>query len=309
MRLPLRPVLLLLMMAACTFVRADDSASSAATTDAVVQDAVLDNLVARYRALDEQAETRIAAAVQGLARLEDTRSSGQQVIEMKRNAIRALEGSIDYYHERINQLTVDFRALELPGARATIAEQIDYFYARMEKRIADVVALTASLARHTGAQGYLEANQQARAQGQTTAQGGAERDLARNAELLKARADVLIEEVVARLTRDAAILKQRADDLAARMSGVEDETVRSLVSGHVDALTASIQTRIDQIRAAQTPDAPAGEEIGNREAQDTADTLQDISGMIRDDLKAMDALRQEINQALKEEWSSGAAGE
>jgi hypothetical protein len=304
----LRPVLLLLL-AACISLRADDSASSAATTEEVVQDAVLDNLTARYRSLDEQVERRIAAAVQGLARLEDTRSSGQQVIEMKRNAIRALEESIDYYHERINQLTVDFRALELPEARAAIAAEIDHFYARMENRIADVVALTASLARHTGAEGYLEANEQARAQGLTTAQGGAERDLARNAELLKARADQLIEEVVARLTRDAAILKQRADDLAGRMSGVEDETVRALVQKHVDALTTSIQTRIDQIRAAQSPDAPAGEEIGNREAQDAADTLQDFGGMIRDDLKAMDALRQEINQALKDSWSTGAAGE
>lgn len=280
-----------------------DAPEAAATLPEAANQAALDNRLADFKALDEQIETRIAGVVEALSRMEDSRTSGRQVIEMKRNALKALGEAIGYYHERINRLSNDLKQIQLPEARERIAQQLGYFYRRMEQRIADVVAITASLSRHTGGADYLEQNREARAAGAVTAQGGAERDRARNAELLQSRAQEIIDTVVEKLKQDAATLKLRADDLSARMAATEDDQLLAIVNRHVADLTESVDTRIAQVREAQTPNAEAGRELLNREALDAREDLQNFGAILRKEFEELDALRLEINRRLMQSWT------
>ena len=271
-----------------------------------INQAKLNKALADMQAVDTQIETRMSQVMDALKRIEDSRMSGQQVIEMKRDALRALGDIIGYCHERINRLSTDMREIDLPLAREQIAREITYFYNQMEKRIADVVTITASLARHAGSEAYLDQNQRDRAAGLETAQGGAERDHARNAELLHSRAQELVAKVTEKLKEDAINLKMRADDLTLRTEALQDEQLYALVQEHIAALNQSVETRIGQIRQAQTPDDP-GTPIGNQDAQKTQTDLKNFGGMIRKDYEKLDQLRREINALLLENWKS--AGE
>lgn len=271
-----------------------------------INQAKLDNALAEMQAVDTQIETHIRQVMDALKRIEDSRMSGQQVIEMKRDTLRTLGEIIGYCHERINRLSTDMREINLPLAREQIAREITYFYNQMEKRIADVVTITASLARHEGSEAYLDQNQRDRAAGLKTAQGGAERDHARNAELLHTRAQELLAKVTEKLKEDAVNLKMRADDLSLRAEDLQDEQLYALIQEHIAALNQSVETRIGQIREAQIPD-DRGTRIGNQDAQKTQTDLKNFGEMIRKDYEKLDQLRREINALLLENWKS--AGE
>lgn len=274
----------------------------ASSANSSTLEAQLSGKLAQFNRIDEQIEARVSELVAGLENIQDSRVSKMQVIEMKRKTLRALREIVDYYHERINRLTVDLTQILIPEAREDIAKQIQYFYERLERRIADIVSITASLSAHQGGAPIQKQNEIDQISGLKTAQGGAARDEARNADLLQARADAIVQTVKAELKQDAINLKQRAKYLQSKAPDLQDEQILAMVKQHIATLEASVATRLTQIQAT-TVGTSGASEVGNREAQKIGETLQSFGQSIREDYQKMDDLRQQINEILKNRWS------
>lgn len=275
------PLLLALSMAAPA---ATPSASPAASLAEARQQRA-DLLRDEIRSLDARIESRLATIIDGLAQVTDSKDSRTKVARLKEDTAKALGQNIGNYQRRRAALLEELRRPTLQLTAAQKQQIIAALDARIEKRVAQILALQKSFPSHQDYDRYKVTAGERRG-----ADYSINEDFRQN-QRVTAHTDQMRDKVIASLRQSIARLEQQSRTLAAT-PGLEKERARN------DALLAE---RRKQLREAlENRPTEAQRAVDQKEAQGLDQALRQATEELRRDFTTLFARYNAYLPALAE---------
>ncbi len=243
------------------------------------------------RTLNDRIEGRIDVIVEALSAIGDSKDSRAKVARMKEQTIDALKKNIGFYQTKRAAMQEEMRRPALQLTAEQKREAIGAFDARIEKRIAQILAVQKSLPAHKDYERYkvvgsdwngavYAANEDHRQNQRVTSHTNSQR-----------------KELEADLRRSIARLEQQSRALKTQNAAAEEIAKN-------DALIAE---RRRQLAEVLSPTDKATRAVGQKEALDLDKALQTAIAELRKDFNALFACYSSTLQELSAVNQSRAA--
>ena len=238
-------------------------------------------------ALGKRIESRTDELVKMLSEISDSKESKTRVAQMKMHAIEGLRRWIRLYNDRRGQIIESLRREGEQLPKEQLAEKIDAFDKRIDKRVSQILELTASMGEHQDVQKY-ESDGGSYWNGYYHESSRVSDSWKQN-RLETVMSDKNRKELIDALETAIEQLKSRRasldDTIKNRKLSVSETEIQLEELGRVDA---SIERRRSELRQLAAPTGGSGgQPVGRNKAHDIEQLLEDAG----EDL-AMDFRRQ-----------------
>lgn len=255
------------------------------------------------RRLDDRIEKRADELVKMLSETQDSNESKTRVSQIKMRAIDGLRNWIQTYQRRRAKLLESLKRDGEHLPKDELAQTIDAFDQRIEKRVAQILELTVSMGGHEDVEKYESDG--------GSYWGGYYYESTRISDDWKQnrRATVMTDKNRSELTKALEGAIQR---LESRRAGIQNilntrqlsATEREIHLEELGRVDASLEQRKkDLTELAQPKAGGTGEEVGRNKAHDMEKLLEDASKDLSEDfyrlLRMFDEFEEERNQLYK----------
>jgi hypothetical protein len=228
------------------------------------------------KALDSRIEGRIDKIVDALRAIGDSKDSRTKVARMKEQTIEALKKNIGYYQSKRAALQEELRRPTLRLTEEQKRKGIAAFDERMEKRVAQILAVQKSLPGHKDYERYKVTGNDW--YGATYAVNEDHRQNKR----LTSHTNSQREEIERELRRSIARIEQQNRALTQQlMSSLTDLPTQKAASVELAKNETLLAERRKQLATALTPAGTPTRDIGQKEALDLDKALQVAIGELR----------------------------
>jgi len=228
-------------------------------------------LLDELKALDTRIEGRIDVIIDALRSIGDSKDSRTKVARMKEQTIEALKKNITYYQGKRATLQEELRRPTLRLTEEQKRKGIAVFDQRMEKRVAQILAVQKSLPAHKDYERYKATGSSWA--GTTYALNEDHRQNQRVTSYTNSQR----KEIEQGLRASIARLEQQNRTLQARKAPA-DELARN---------AALLAERRDQLKSALSPTVTPTKDIGKKEAEDLDKALQLAIAELRRDFTTL----------------------
>lgn len=250
-----------------------------------------DLLLTELKALDSRIEGRVDVIVDALRTIGDSKDSRTKVARMKEQTIQALEQNIGYYQTKRAALQEEMRRPTLRLTDEQKRKGIATFDQRMEKRVAQILAVQKSLPAHKDYERYKTTGNDW--SGATYAVNEDHRQNQR----VTSHTNSQRKEIERELRRSITRIEQQGRALKSQNAPADEITKH-------DALLAE---RRKQLAVALAPISTSTREVGQKEAVDLDRALQTAIAELRKDFTTLFARYSSYLQELSAVNQSRAA--
>jgi hypothetical protein len=255
----------------------------------------LEELRADIRALDDRIEKRTDELVTMLTEITDSQQSARRVSQIKMRAIDGLRRWIRVYRDRRVQI---FESLRREGdnlPREEIAAEVDAFDKRIDKRVGQILELTASMPGHEDVEKY-ESDGGSYWNGWYHESTRVSEDWKQNRrdQVMsdKTRRDLIsaLETAIRQLEQRRAALD---DTVSNRKLSAAEREIQLEELGRVDA---SLERRRRELRQLATTAGGGGTPVGRNQAHDIERLIEDAGSDLSEDFRRLLRMYDEFNQ-------------
>ncbi len=253
--------------------------------------------------LDGRIEQRTDELIKMLSEIRDSNESKTRVSQIKMRAIKGLRRWIGVYQQRRSRILESLRQESEHLPKEALAESIDAFDKRIEKRISQIMELTASMGDHEDVKKYESDGGHY--------WGGYYHESSRVSDDWKQnrRQTVMTDKTRRELIEAVEAAIER---LESRRAGIEDKlenrkissSERDILLGEMGRIDGALDQRRADLRDLATPHGEGGgEAVGRNKAHDIEQLLEDASDDLSEDfsrlLRMYDEFAEERNQLFK----------
>ena len=255
--------------------------------------------------IDENLERQVNTIVEQISALSDSQDSGTKMIERKREVIDGLKRSAEFYAKERDRRNRELaRPTELNVPKEDQAQDVAALDERIEERVAQILAVTASLAEHQDYKKY-ESYQSTRYGGYSGYSSNVRRrktDEYRQNERENKKSVNTKKQIHADLQTGIDGLKRENAQLENKLKYARNEDERALYRDQIDYNTELISKREAQMLSVVS-DANPGQKKVSRKAANTIDKmLEEATVVFRGDhnrLLELNKQRDRERSALK----------
>ena len=230
------------------------------------------------RAMDDRIEANVDRILETLRMVGDSKDSRTKVARLKEQTIEGLQRNVNYYQQKRAQLQEEMRRPTLHLTAEEKQRAIAKFDSRIEKRVRQIMELTASLPTHKDYEQYKTVD--GGWYGPTYVQNEDYKQNKRLTAHTNAQRDKLLKGLRGSISR----IDRQVRTLQAQIGTAASDADRAILSGELTRYEALLKERRSQIvevnTAYETPTRP----VSNKEAQDLDASLR----------KAVDSLRRDF---------------
>jgi len=238
-------------------------------------------LLGEIKSSDRRIEDRIDTVVEGLTRIRDSRDSGSQVARLKTDTMTALAKSIENYQRKRAALVEEIRR---PTLRITIEQKkkiIAIFDQRIEKRVAQILALQKSFPTYREGDRY-------------TAVGGGdygpyfvENEAWRQNRRMSQQTDSQREKVLAGLKKSIDRLESQKRLLKSRAATSKIPYQVELINEEIARIDGLVAERRLQVAEVYEETNDGGRAVSQREASGLDKTVKAAQTALQRDISAL----------------------
>lgn len=246
--------------------------------------------------LDERVEDGIDDLVDVLANSADSEESRTRVANVKEEAIAGLKKMIEFYRQKRGTVREELRTGSTNIPAGTLENDVNIFDERIEKRVKQIVALTASFTQNEEVEKYEVTDSYAGWWGTTWNNEEISESWKQNRRDVH-KTDVNRKEVMEALSKSLQDLDQRQKYLEEKLKGdTITDTERALYESDVRRITETIRSRQDEMIRLNSADRPDTRKIGRDEAYDLGRMLEDTRSDLRSDFFLIFQRYDELNK-------------
>jgi hypothetical protein len=231
--------------------------------------------------LDASVEKQVGELVQYVSGVTDSTESGTEIANLKEDLLKGLGNSLAWYkRER------DERILSMSGRSAIEGadKEVGAMDERIDRRISEMLAVTASLTEHKDFQKYEtyyntqddEYHRQVRDEYQQSRRAGG-------------KSEDLKEDLEGDLEKGIAQLEQKEALLQSKLQTVSNTDAAASVEAELKWVRQLLETRRTQMRTLLTQSAIPAAELGDKEASNVRRRVQEAAQRIKNDWRLMQA--------------------
>lgn len=265
----------------------------------------LEELRSDARALDKRIEGRIDELIKMLTEISDSQESKTRVSQLKMRAIEGLRRWIRIYQDRRGQIIESLKREGEHLPKEQLADEVDAFDKRVDKRVSQILELTASMGEYKDVKKYESDSES------YSYRSGYYHETSRVSEDWKQNRR---ETVMTDKTRKELIaaLKGAIESLESRRAALDDTIKNRGLSAsekeiqleELGRMDASIERRRRELKDLATPKGGAtGQPVGRNQAHDIEQLLGDAGEDLSEDfqrlLRMYDEFSTERNKTFK----------
>ncbi|MGH8047592.1 MAG: hypothetical protein ACREKL_10120 [Chthoniobacterales bacterium] len=238
-------------------------------------------LLAELKASDQRIEERIATIVDGLTRIQDSRDSGSQVARLKAETMAALVKNIETFQRKRAALVAE---MTRPTLRITIAQKkkiIDIFDARIEKRVAQILALQKSFPI------YQESDRYQAVGGGDNGPYFVQNEAWRQNRRMSQQTDSQREKVIAGLKKSISRLESQKNLLKGKAAASKIPLQVQMINDEIVRIDGLIAERRAQVAEIYEGTSGGGRKVSQREAGDLNKTLDEAQAALQRDINTL----------------------
>lgn len=240
-------------------------------------------------ALDKSVESQVTRLVDQIKSVEDSPESKTRVAMIKQEAIAGLKKSIDFYVRERNLRTQDELRKVAALSDEQLAQDVHALNQRVEKRIDQILAITASMQVEQGYQRYETYWDGDNAYRQET-------DRYRQNKLSSARTGAEKDHVIEELQKSIETLKQKNEQFKRELAYDRSATERAFLEEQIEQNRALIDKRRLQIQEAFDASS-TGRELSSKAAFQMEQMIDDMVQDLRKDFNEFVRLARERDNA------------
>jgi len=257
------------------------------------------------RALDKRIEGRTDELIKMLTEISDSQESKTRVAQLKMRAIEGLRRWIRIYQDRRGQIVESLKREGEHLPKEQLAEEIDAFDKRVDKRVAQILELTASMGEHQDVKKYeSDSESYSYRSGYYHESSRVSEDWRQNRRettMTDKNRKELIDAVKAAIERLESRRASLDDTIKNRKLSASEKEIQLEELGRVDA---SIERRRRELKDLATAKGSAsGQPLGRNKAHDVEQLLEDAGEDLSDDfqrlLRMYDEFDKERNKTHK----------
>jgi hypothetical protein len=238
-------------------------------------------LLDELKTSDRRIEERIDTIVDGLTRIQDSRDSGTQVTRLKTETMEGLVKNIGTFQRKRAALVEEMRR---PTLRITIDQKkkiIAIFDARIEKRVAQILALQKSFPT------YKESDRYTAVSGGDYGPYFVQNEAWKQNRKMSQQTDSQREKVVAGLKKSIAGLESQKNVLKGRAAASNIPLQVELINEEIARIDGLILERQKQLVEVHQGTNGGGRKLSQREANDLNKTLEDAQADLQRDINTL----------------------
>lgn len=292
----------LLLSAGLPSVWGQQSASSAQfvqSAQATQSRLAIQSLTEEILAIDGEIERRVNQLVSMMVGVTDSTDSGRKIANQKEELMQGLKRSIDWYRQERAKRQSDLTAGYQRVPAQDLEKGIEVLDEKVEKRIEQILAVSASLAGHKDIKKYE--------QSYDSWDGEWDRrvsDEYRQNKRVSGKTTRAQEDIRKGLERSSQQLDQERADLQRRITITRDPETRAVLEKQLARTEETIARRRDQtVETFSGSSATAGRTVSSREATSMDRLMRDMVEEIQHDFRRLEGLvnqlsveRQRLNQ-------------
>lgn len=246
--------------------------------------------------LDQRVEDGIDDLVDALAHTADSEESKTRVANVKEEAIAGLKKMIEFYRQKRGTVREELRTGETDIPAETLENDINIFDERIEKRVKQIVDLTASFTQEEEVEKYEVTESYAGWWGNNW-ENEEISDTWKQNRRDGHKTDVNRKEVMEALEKSLHDLSQRQIYLEEKLkTDTITDTERSLYETDVKRIANIMRTRQDELKLLNSADQPDTRKVGRDEAYDMGKLLEDTRSDLRSDFFMVFQRYDELNK-------------
>lgn len=246
--------------------------------------------------LDQRVEDGIDDLVDVLANTGDSEESKTRLANVKEEAIAGLKKMIEFYRQKRGTVREEIRtgSSEIPAE--TLENDVNVFDERIEKRIKQIVSLTASFTQEEDVEKYEVTESYAGWWGNNWDNEEISETWKQNRREVH-KTDVNRKEVMEALAKSLDDLAERQKYLESKLkTDTLSDTERSLYETDVKRITGIMQARQDELKMLNSVDQPETRKVSRDEAYDLGKLLEDTRSDLRSDFFMIFQRYDELNK-------------
>jgi hypothetical protein len=238
-------------------------------------------LLSEIKETDKRIEERIDTVVDGLTRIQDSRDSGTQVARLKAETMTALVKNIETFKRKRAALVKEMQRATL---RITIAQKkkiIDIFDTRIEKRVAQILALQKSYPT------YEESDRYQAVSGGDDGPYFVQNEAWKQNRRMSQQTDSQREKVIAGLKKSIARLESQKNLLKGRAAASKIPLEVQMINDEITRIDGLIVERRAQVAEIYEGTSGAGRKVSQREAADLNKTMDEAQVSLQRDINTL----------------------
>ncbi|MEM6279304.1 MAG: hypothetical protein AAF733_07505 [Verrucomicrobiota bacterium] len=248
------------------------------------------------RDLDARVEDGIDDLVQVLENSADSPESKTRVANIKEEVISGLKKMIEFYRIRRDDLHEQLRTGTSDIPRETLENDLKIFDEHIEKRVAQIVGISASFTPEQDVEKFEVTETYAGWWGNTWNNEEISDDWRQN-QRDRAKTNVNQREIQEALTKSIEDLDQRLRFVQGKLDGTSiSDTERALYETDIERISATIRSREEDLARLTTDAVPDTRKLGRDEAYDLVQHLEDARGDLRSDFFLIFQRYDELNK-------------
>lgn len=238
--------------------------------------------------LDASVEKQVSELVQYVSGFTDSVESGTEIANLKKDLVERLGKSLDWYRRERDE-----RVRNLAGKDAeTAARESEAMEERMDKRISEMLSVTASLAEHKDFQKY-ETYYSGNSRGSRIGDDGDFHQRVRPEYNQDRRAGAKGDQVKGELEEDLkkaiSQLEMKEASLQTRLTSLGNSPNAASVEAELKWTRELLETRRGQLKQLIVQPTTGGEQVGDKEANEIRRRVEEAAQSIRNDWRKMQA--------------------
>lgn len=238
--------------------------------------------------LDASVENQVSELVKYVSSVTDSVESGTEIANLKKDLVEGLGKSLDWYRREREERVRGLAGKDPEGA----AQEAAAMEERMDRRITEMLAVTASLAEHKDFQKYetyvsgnssggrfgndLDVHQRVRPEYKQDKRAGA-------------KGDQIKDDLEEDFRKGIAQLEMREASLQTRLKSLGSSPSAASVEAELKWVRDLLESRRAQLKQLITQTTTGGEELGDQQASQVRRQVQEAAQRIRNDWRKMQA--------------------
>jgi len=249
--------------------------------------------------VDAEIERRVESVLDMVTSVTDSTESGRKIANQKEEIMTGLANSLQKYKQERAKLNADFRENYRRMSPDQVQEDLATMDGKIEKRIEQILKVSASLGQHDNFKKYDNYSRGHRYSGYYGV-GRRQSDDYSHSKRIGSKTANANETIVEGLAGNAKELQDQNRRLQERLSKTTDESQRSAIQEKIDENNALISKRTDQQQQviSESGSTPT-REVGSREATSLDKMIGDMVEEIRADVARVESLQRQLDVERK----------